>query len=157
MKKRVATTLGSTNDRFLLCAPPFAFRALVVYDKMFFFSSFSHRPWGLSLLCSILSSCHYIHHPLGLSPPQAWLGNGANLPDSLTCFSRRRVQRDILLNLMWTTSRHHNYIGHWLTNFVSKMVNKNIMFFIFLMADSINCNCFWFGLNTDIVNEETFL
>lgn len=50
---------------------------------------------------------------------------------------------------MLTTRGHHSHIGQWFTDFVSEIVNKSIMFFIFLVAGPINSDCFQFVLSAE--------
>ena len=65
------------------------------------------------------------------------------------CSSRTHSQKDIKVSLMLTTRGHHSHIGQWFTDFVSEIVNKSIMFFIFLVAGPINSDCFQFVLSAE--------
>ena len=81
-----------------------------------------------------------------LAPRPGW-GWSSSL--SFSCCSRTHSQKDIKVSLMLTTRGHHSHVGQWFTDFVSEIVNKSIMFFIFLVAGPINSDCFQFGLSAE--------
>lgn len=127
----------------LMAMHPFITGAWVTHNKKFSFFFFLQTSGSQSAMS--LAITHIILWDF-LAPRPGW---GWSNSLSSSCCSRTHSQKDIKVSLMLTTRGHHSHVGQWFTDFVSEIVNKSIMFFIFLVAGPINSDCFQFGLSAE--------